>query len=429
MGRRGYGVAFAVALCTVFLLMGTVSSMLSKIMYQTIAPIDDEGHEIFFKKPWFQVWMMFVGMFFTGPILFTQRLCCKPKDGKKLKPLASGKPLWKVCLMIGVPSTCDLLATMLQNIALLFTNVSIWQMLRGSTCIFAAGQRYLYLGKRIRRHEVLGITFVMIGLVVVGASSIVSPSGTGDAAVEVSTTLKFVGIACVLGAQFVQAFQTVVEEELLHDIESDALFIVFMEGLWGAVLCMVFFMPLAQWLPGKDGEGVHEDVWPEEFYMVWHSVPLMIMSFSYAAIVLLFNVAGMVITEETEATTRNVLDAGRTLLIWICTLLMNLVAPQYGEAVGWFSFIEFFGFVVMMLGMFVYGDVVQLPCFRKEASGAVAGMFASPNSSGGGQPPSPKAPFSPVGARAQHAHGYEATPPAGKEGQNDLQISLVQNEH
>jgi len=427
MGRRGSSVAFAVALCTVFLLMGTASSMLGKIMYQTMAPTDEEGDQMLFKKPWFQVWMMFVGMAFTGPILFTQRWFCRPKNGKELKPLASGKPLWKVMLMIGVPSTCDLLATMLQNIALLFTNVSIWQMLRGSTCIFAAGQRYLYLGKRIRRHEVVGIALVMAGLVIVGAASIVSPSSTGDATVEVSTTLKFVGIGCILAAQFVQAFQTVVEEELLHDIESDALFIVFMEGLWGAVLCMVFFMPLAQWLPGKDGEGVHEDVWPEEFYMVWHSTPLLAITFAYGAIVLLFNVAGMVITEETEATTRNVLDAGRTLCVWLFTLLMNLVAPQYGEAVGWFSFIELSGFIVLMLGMFVYSGTVELPCFRKEQGGAPAGMFASPNSNGG-QPASPKAPFSPVGARAQHQHGYEASPRSNPD-DNDLQISLVQNEH
>merc|ERR1719356_1113908 len=112
----------------------------------------------------------------------------------------------------------------------------------------------------------------------------------------------------------------------------------------------------------------------------------------------------MVITEETSSTTRNVLDAGRTLCVWLFTLLLDVVAPQYGEAVGWFSFIELSGFIVLILGMFVYSGTVKLPCFRKETGDAPAGMFASPG--GDAEVASPQAPFSPVGARAQHNEGY-----------------------
>ena len=57
-----------------------------------------------------------------------------------------------------------------------------------------------------------------------------------------------------------QAFQMVVEEQLLHDIEANALYIVGMEGFWGFIVTSLFCMPLAQALPGVDGQGVHEDI-------------------------------------------------------------------------------------------------------------------------------------------------------------------------
>lgn len=137
-----------------FILMGTMSTLSGKMMYQTMAPTGEDDQTQLFKKPWFQVWGMFLAMAMVGPILFMMRISQRlQQNGKPLKPLVVGQPMWKVALLVLMPAGCDLIATMLQNVALLFTNVSIWQMLRGSTPVFTAIVRYFYLKKRTRSHE------------------------------------------------------------------------------------------------------------------------------------------------------------------------------------------------------------------------------------------------------------------------------------
>merc|ERR1712032_202388 len=88
---------------------------------------------------------------------------------------------------------------------------------------------------------------------------------------QTSDDKKLLGVLIMLAGQAVQAMQNVVEEKLLHGSECDETFVVAVEGFWGLLLCTGIFMPLAKFLPGEDGEGVHEDVFPEDFYMLTHS--------------------------------------------------------------------------------------------------------------------------------------------------------------
>jgi hypothetical protein len=62
------------------------------------------------------------------------------------------------------------------------------------------------------------------------------------------------------------------------------------------------------------------------------------------------------VTKEMSATTRMVLDSVRTLTIWI-----------YGMAVGWesFKFLQVIGFVLLLLGTFIYNDLLVAPLLRR----------------------------------------------------------------
>jgi len=253
-----------------------------------------------------------------------------------------------------------LLATFMQCASLVFTNASIWQMLRGSIIIFAALIRFLYLRKRTQPFEIVGIVIVVVALCVVGLASIYSPSP--EAAVQSTALEKIAGVLLILGAQATQGLQMVVEEKLLHDVEADPMFIVAAEGFWGLLFTTCIFMPLAQFaLKGTgtlDGSGIYENCFPEDFWMPLHSGRIALFSFSYMVFVMLYNMTGMMITEMTQATTRQVLDAGRTLGVWATFVL---IGGNMGEPLGWYSWIEAGGFVLLVAGMFVYYRVVELP--------------------------------------------------------------------
>jgi hypothetical protein len=70
-----------------------------------------------------------------------------------------------------------------------------------------------------------------------------------------------------------------------------------------------------------------------------------------------FNFAGISVTKQISATTRTVLDSVRTFIIWIFSL-----------SIGWqkFSPIQMAGFFVLILGMFLYNNVIIRPFLIKK---------------------------------------------------------------
>ena len=66
-----------------------------------------------------------------------------------------------------------------------------------------------------------------------------------------------------------------------------------------------------------------------------------------------FNFAGISVTKEMNATTRMVLDSVRTLVIWGVSL-----------GIGWqdFHFLQLIGFVILVVGMCIYNDLLIGEC-------------------------------------------------------------------
>ena len=53
--------------------------------------------------------------------------------------------------------------------------------------------------------------------------------------------------------------QVVVEEKLLKQRQLPPLFVVGMEGFFGAFIMLVIVLPVVAYVPGTDGDGVHEN--------------------------------------------------------------------------------------------------------------------------------------------------------------------------
>lgn len=352
--------AFKLFVSTWFLLNGTGNSVLSKLLYNCKG-LKSDGSMGFFEKPWFQVWAMFMGMSFVSVFVAVRRMLQRRAGKQFVKPLVMGTtPVSRVFFKICLPASCDLIATFLQSLSLVFTNASIWQMLRGSIIIFSAIIRRFYLKKGTKRFEMVGIALVVAGLVIVGMASLASPSA-GASGANTEDWQKALGVFLVLAASATQGCQMVVEEKLLHDVEADAMFIVAIEGFWGVILTTAVFMPIAQLMPGVDGKGVHEDVFPDDFFMPLHSGQIAAMACLYMLFVMSYNMTGMLITQMTQATTRNVLDSGRTLCVWVAMVIIYTFDENMGEELGWYSWIELAGFFVLVSGMFTYYKVVKLP--------------------------------------------------------------------
>jgi hypothetical protein len=66
----------------------------------------------------------------------------------------------------------------------------------------------------------------------------------------------------------------------------------------------------------------------------------------------LFNATGVAITKYASAAQRSTIDTSRTLLIWMVSL-----------GLGWETFLpwELLGFVFLVIGTFIYNEIVVVP--------------------------------------------------------------------
>ena len=88
----------------------------------------------------------------------------------------------------------------------------------------------------------------------------------------------------------------------------------------------------------------------------------------YIFAILGLNVAGMNVTRLMSAVTRTVFEACRTLCIWIFALFMFYGLKWHGEKWTNWSFMQAGGFILLVLGTFIYNEILKLPCIEYDAS-------------------------------------------------------------
>jgi drug/metabolite transporter (DMT)-like permease len=339
------------------LVCGTFNSLIAKLIYG-FTSVGWRGTEHHFRKPWFQTTNMFVGMVLCLPIKYlTSRLCAKKAAAEEqplLQTKTDGEDTNKAQspTMVIIPAVADLLATGLMMSGLVFTTASVYQMMRGAQVVFCTILSVVFLQTKLDQFQKMGILITVFGITIVGLASCLADSGTEATPIPVSTQLF--GIFLILLAQLVQAVQMIMEQWLLQDIQMDALEVAGYEGLWGSILCFTVFLPLAYLLPGSD-EGHLEDSY-DSMLMLYHSRSIVLCEFLNCLSVLSYNWFGLVVTQDFTAMHRVIIEASRSLMVWISDLVIFYVITDgaFGEAWTWSSWLQLLGFGVLLSGTIVY---------------------------------------------------------------------------
>ncbi|OHT07859.1 hypothetical protein TRFO_23807 [Tritrichomonas foetus] len=370
------------------LLFGTCTVVVQKFLFeQTAQGLDKYGvHK--FKKPWFQTNSMFIGMFLALLVYEVQRLFeSRKKKSQSLNGANSESVVSlsdnanegheqssshkKMYFYVAAPACCDLLATSLMNIGLLYINASVWQMLRGSMVLFSSIFCAFILKRPHYPYMWWSVVLITIALGVVGFAA-VAATGVGKAGV--STGKVIMAIFLTVGSQLIQASQIVVEDFLMHDMTASPVLIVGLEGMWGTLFTCSIFLPMNQFaftsLP--EGEGLHEDTL-DTFKMIGNSSILIVFVIAYVIVILLYNVMGMFVTNITSAVMRTILEGLRTLCIWVVQLCLYYgfeghdygnKHPDIGEEWTKWSWMQLSGFLLLFTGMLLYNRIIEVPIFN-----------------------------------------------------------------
>lgn len=333
-----------------------------------------------FEKPWAMTTIMFVAMTCCLPLAYLpfdgQRKPSGQNDETLSEPLIDGNGpdvqnmventqlsesagLSQI-LMLTIPTFFDLVATILMNVGLLSVTASVYQMLRGAEMLFAAFFAVTFLKRKLNRYHFGGIGCCIIGITLVGVSSIMA--GEGSASHDVQPMKILLGMLLIVASQAVQAAQITFEDFFMADLNIPPLKIVGYEGLYGALAMALILLPIVQRLPGVDGQGVHEDSL-DTWHMILNNPTIARILLLDMMALLAYNIAGMCVTGHLGAVFRTVLETTRTLFVWLVDLILfytPLGMGRLGESWSVFSWIQAAGFVVLVAGTVVYGKGDEL---------------------------------------------------------------------
>ncbi|KAF9427426.1 hypothetical protein BGZ76_002352 [Entomortierella beljakovae] len=262
-------------------------------------------------------------------------------------------------LLLWLPTLCDMTASTLMNVGLIYCAASVYQMLRGALVIFTGLLSVIFLGRRLLAFEWFALFTIVMGIATVGGASLLA---SGDKTLEepsdedaILAAKAALGIFLVLFAQIFTATQFVVEEKFLSGYTIAPLRAVGYEGLFGTITVLVA-MPILHFTIGVNNPGSYFDLragWEQtiNYPQVW--IPAIVMLFSISS----FNFFGISVTKTICATSRSTIDSCRTLFIWGISLYL-----------GWEKFVplQVLGFAMLVYGTFVFNGVVEPHVFAPD---------------------------------------------------------------
>lgn len=330
---------------------GTACSLLAKLIY-SVRGLNRHGEMARYEKPWFQVLAMFAGMSVCILLDLPRRSRRRASPDEQAPLLRTHtlerEPPSQSVWIIGIPTLFDLFATACGTTGLLYTTVSVYQMLRGAMLVWTAFLSIIFLRRTLTPFNYLGIFLCVIGIGLVGMANIWSE----DDARSRSDTIF--GIVVILLGQILQAAQVVMEEFLLRDLQMSSVRVVAWEGLFGILHCLLWVFPILYFLPGRD-HGHLEDAF-DAFYMLTHSWAVAGIIFTDMTMMLFYNVCGMEVTDALSAVHRVVIETLRTLCVWIADLAIFYIVTdgKLGERWTAYSWVQLLGFAVLVVGTVVY---------------------------------------------------------------------------
>jgi len=128
--------------------------------------------------------------------------------------------------------------------------------------------------------------------------------------------------------------------------------VVGFEGFFGmGMVTMMLFV--LYWIPGSD-YGSAESA-PFAIAQLLGNPILLVTTIISVLSIAFFNFFGIMITKRLSSTARSTIDASRTVIIWIISLIMKWEK---------FNWLQSIGFFILVCGTFTYNLIIPIPVYK-----------------------------------------------------------------
>jgi hypothetical protein len=274
-----------------------------------------------------------------------------------------------------LPALCDFIGSTVMTFGLSMIAGSIYQMLRGSLIIFTAIFSIIFLKSKIYRHNFLGITSVLLGLVLVGFAAFNKTPEPGCGGGAEASDNVVLGFCLVIFAQIFTATQFIIEENFMKKYDCPALKAVGWEGVWGCSFYIVFLI-IAQNVSCSPPVGDEKnfatlicsynernEYFVEDTLFAFRQLGanrmLLFYCILYVCSIGIFNFVGITISKVLSSPARAVLDTIRTIVVWLF-FIFPIVDKCHREQ---FQFLQLIGFIFLIIGTVIYNEILPIPFF------------------------------------------------------------------
>jgi hypothetical protein len=277
------------------------------------------------------------------PLQATLDLCAARRGDTR----RAGVP-WSTVLLLALPASCDIVATVCLNAGLLYVTASIAQLLRAAMAGFAALLRVPLLSARPSCREWTGLAVVMFAVAISSWAGSM-PSSNNNA------TASLAGVSLLLLSALVQAVQFVLEERILRR-GVEPMLVMGIEGCWGIFGTTAVVWPVVYFIGGDD-HGSLENVLVS-WQLVCHSTQLRALVLTFLALVFVFNVQQMVVNFRLGSVFNSLIASFRIPAVWAGELSLFYLFSD--GAMGakldlpWGCWIQLAGMTGMLVGTAIF---------------------------------------------------------------------------
>ena len=357
-------------LILLMIITGSVNSIFNKIL-QKLKSLDI----LFEQHHWVITFGMFVGesvSIIGYMVVLYKRKYKKVSEGNEelisesQKDQSSTKPPVPTNLIFAISAMCDLCASTINTFGLTYLTTSMYQMLRGFELIFVCVWSKIFLGNHVYRHQGIGLTILILGLVLVGLNAILKADQDKETAKDPVT-----GIILMFISQFFSSTCYVLQEKFIKHYDVNPFQLVGFEGLSGITIYTVLLIIFQNISCNNWNEDLKKGIcfgsdnpkrdWYIEdtlfaFQQMGASIPLLLVYIFYIVSIALYNIVGINLTKLVSSTARAVVDTVRTVFIWAFFLFIH---PVEGTE-EYFYPLQLVGFTFLVLGTLIYNEIFEL---------------------------------------------------------------------
>lgn len=350
-------------------IIGGINYAMVNVLYDTEMDWKEPNGKVpTFKKSIFVALISFISCWLVmAPFLYMSYRKYRASPEAKATGYANSPYSIKSAVLLILPSVFDYVAVTISLTGNKWILASLVVGIKALRIFLSTALSIKFLNRKYYAYHWLGIAMVVPGVICVGAANELNKTKVGGG--HLDWYWPYVGMTCVVVAEFLRAAKAVYEEKMLQHVHLCPKFVAVVEGVFCTILALIGLFVFHA-MPGEEGntvgektaygEGSMENIWNTlewirnsprvQLWVIWLTLTTGFITF-----------AGFLVIKYLSAVHNALWSELRVLIVWLTELCIGFAMPGEGTKWGNYSFLSLIGFGFIILCGLIFNKTYILP--------------------------------------------------------------------